>query len=307
MNPFDFTGPAFLGFYVLVLVPVVLGGAWLLRRWGEQGPIPELDLSNPYLLAYLRGGKQEVVELVVVSLVDRGLILSERGTLAVRDDQVALSVRSPLERSALIRLRQVQPASPAKLVRDPFLDASCEALAHELRERGLLAEARLSGRRRLIYWLSVLVLGGVAVTKIVIALQRGRSNVFFLVGAAIIACLFARYWSNPRLTALGQRMLSDMRELFAGLRARADTIAPGGGTAELALLVGVFGVSVLPERVFPHKPLLFPAPVSTSSADSGGSSSSSDSTCSSGSSNCSSSSSCGSSCGGGGGCGGCGS
>lgn len=307
MNPFDFTGPAFLGFYWVCVLPAVLFGAWLLRRLVEQGEIPELDLSNPYLLAYLRGGKEQVVQLVVVSLVDRGLILTERGMLAVRDDQVAHSVRSPLERSALIRLRQVQPASPDKLLRDPFLDASCEGLARELRERGLLASERLRGHRLLIYLLSVLILGGVALAKIVIAVGRGRHNIGFLILSAVIACALPRLWANPRLTVLGRRVISDMYELFGGLRARADTIAPGGGTAELALLVGVFGIAALPNQVFPHKALLFPAPAPEPLGAVWGSSDSNGSTCSSGGSSCSSGSSCGSSCGGGGGCGGCGS
>jgi uncharacterized protein (TIGR04222 family) len=222
--------------------------------------------------------------------------------VSVRDDQVALSVRSLLERSALIRLRQIQPASPDKLLRDPFLDASCETLARELRERGLLAETRLKGHRRLIFLSSVLVLAFVASSKCAIALQRGRHNILFLVVSAIVACVLARVWANPRLTALGRRLLADMRELFSALRARAKTIAPGGGTAELALLVGVFGISVLPDQLFPHKALLFPAPVAgISDSSSPSNSSSSSSSCSSGSS-CSSSS-----CGGGGGCGGCGS
>lgn len=308
MNPFDLPGPAFLAFYWLVVLPATLGGAWLLRRFLERGDIPDLDLSNPYLLAYLRGGKQQVVELVVVSLVDRGLMLTERGMVAVRDDQVALSVRSPLEQSALTRLRQIQPKSVDGLVRDPFLDASCESLAAELRARGLLASRGLNGRRALVYLLSVLVLVGVALIKIAIAFERGRHNVAFLVVSVPIACLLVRHWANPRLTALGERVLADMRELFSGLRDRAQTIVPGGGTAELSLLVGVFGIGPLPFAIFPHKSLLFPVPTPVEPSSSF---SSSGSNCSSwNGSNCSSGSSCSSSsssCGGGGGCGGCGS
>jgi uncharacterized protein (TIGR04222 family) len=276
----------------------------------EQGELPDLDLSNPYLLAYLRGGKAQLLQLVVVSLIDRGLMLTERGMVAVRDDQVALSVRSPLERAALIRLRQIQPTSVEALLQDSFLDASCEELAEELRGRGLLAAPRLTGHRALVYLVSVLVLSGVALLKIAIALSRGRYNVLFLVASAPIACILALRWANPRLTVLGERVLSDMRELFSGLRGRAQTIAPGGGTAELALLVGVFGIGALPDGVFPHKQALFPAPVAADSSGpfgSTGSSCSSTSSCSSASSCSSSGSSCGSSCGGGGGCGGCGS
>ncbi len=227
----------------------------------EHGELPDLDLSNPYLLAYLRGGKPPSVQLVVVSLIDRGLILTERGMVAVRDDQVVLSVRSPLERAALIRLRQIQPTSVEALLHDPFLDASCEGLAEELRGRGLLAAPRLKGHRALVFLFSALVLSGVALLKVAIALSRGRHNVLFLVASAAIACILALRWANPRLTVLGERVLSDMRELFTGLHARAETIAAGGGTAELALLVGVFGIGALPHSVFPHKQELFRPPL----------------------------------------------
>jgi hypothetical protein len=46
VNPFDFSGPAFL---VLLadLVPALLAGAWLLQRHLENGEIPELDLAIP--------------------------------------------------------------------------------------------------------------------------------------------------------------------------------------------------------------------------------------------------------------------
>jgi hypothetical protein len=60
VNPFDLRGPEFLLFYTalsaLVIIAVVM-----LRRKAESGPIPRIDLSDPLLIAFLRGGHSEAM------------------------------------------------------------------------------------------------------------------------------------------------------------------------------------------------------------------------------------------------------
>ena len=60
--PIDATGPEFLRFYV-VLAAAVLGGVILLRRWLESGEVPRLNHVDPYAIAYLRGGSNEVLKV----------------------------------------------------------------------------------------------------------------------------------------------------------------------------------------------------------------------------------------------------
>ena len=60
MNPFDLPGPQFLLFYIIFAGLVILGLV-LWRRRAESSPsTPRIDLSDPYLIAYLRGGEKEV-------------------------------------------------------------------------------------------------------------------------------------------------------------------------------------------------------------------------------------------------------
>jgi uncharacterized protein (TIGR04222 family) len=77
-NPFDLPGPSFLLFYAClgVFVAIALRS---FRRRNEEGSAPRIDTSDPYLIAYLRGGKNEAARVAAVSLVDRGL-LKEEGT-----------------------------------------------------------------------------------------------------------------------------------------------------------------------------------------------------------------------------------
>ena len=56
MFPYNLNGPEFLLFY-LILSIVVIGTMIYLQRNSESGGAPKADLSDPYLIAYLRGGK----------------------------------------------------------------------------------------------------------------------------------------------------------------------------------------------------------------------------------------------------------
>jgi hypothetical protein len=143
-----------------------------------------------------------------------------------------------------------------------------------------------------LFFLALAVFWGIGFAKLVVALLRGRTNVaLLLVFAALFAFAAYEVVNRPR-TARGERLLEDLKTLFAPLRSRAPLLRLGASTDELAMLTAVFGVTALPASTFAYATELFPR--ATSGASCG--------------------SSCGSSCGGGscgggcgGGCGGCGS
>src|SRR6185503_19282142 len=62
VNPFDLTGPEFLIFY-LGLAAVVIGVQFLWRRQSESRNALKIDLADPYLIASLRGGDNEVIRV----------------------------------------------------------------------------------------------------------------------------------------------------------------------------------------------------------------------------------------------------
>src|SRR5262245_31992018 len=74
MNPFSLPGPEFLFFYFCFSL-VVIVAAFILRRMAESGPAPKIDLADPYLIAYLRGGEDEALRVALISLVDRGILV----------------------------------------------------------------------------------------------------------------------------------------------------------------------------------------------------------------------------------------
>jgi uncharacterized protein (TIGR04222 family) len=302
MNPFDLPGPEFLFFYlglsVLVIIALVLT-----RRAAESSATPRLDLSDPYLIAYLRGGEPETLRVAVVSLIDRGLLVAT-GTQLKRAEHASLgSVRRPIETELLRKFGHADEA--ASIFTDSRLQATCKPYEEALKNAGLLPSESMEHARLARVFVACFVLGGVGIAKLFIALERGRTNVGFLIILIIVAIFFAVKFSFPRLTESGKAMIADLRSLYSGLKDRALFLQPGGATIEPMMLAAVFGVGALEGANFAFTRTLFPRAKTATQSGSCGSSYA----CSTTSCGTSSSSSCGSSCGGGGcggGCGGCG-
>jgi uncharacterized protein (TIGR04222 family) len=82
-------------FYAVWAALVVLGVRLLLRLM-EDGSVPRVDLGDPYLIAYLRGGARATLGVVVTSLVDRELLeVSVNGQVQRKDAEAEQKVRRP--------------------------------------------------------------------------------------------------------------------------------------------------------------------------------------------------------------------
>lgn len=278
MNPFDLPGPEFLLFYT-IFGAVAIAGLVFWRRRAELLPAPpRVDLADPYLIAYLRGGEQEVRRVATAA--------------------------GPAD------------ASRSRMFEKDGLSKACESYDRTLRRARLLPDAYVTRMRSIRLAVAILLLSGVALFKVLLALAAGRTNVGFLVVLSIAAIVIAFVVSFPRLTESGNAMLEDVKSLYSGLHDRAVLQNAGGAGVEPMMLAAVFGVGALSAPAFAHADPPLPDRKKTSegscategdcgsSCSSGSSDSSSYGSDSSDSSSCSSGSSCGSSCGGG--CGGCG-
>ena len=282
MSPFDLPGPLFLVFYIFCGGVALLGVA-MLHNFAESRDAAKVNLSDPYLIAYLRGGRKEALRVATVSLIDRGLLKVSGATISTILN-AASRVRSPLEEK-LLQLCQT-PREASSVDSERRFDDIMSHYESELVQTGLLPTASLKTERAQRLVLVLAILWGVAIAKIFLALERGHTNIEFLIILAIAFGIGAYKITHPRQTGRGKALLADLGSLFSSLKGRAASFHPGSNPNELALLAAVFGVSALPKDVFPHARTLYPQ----SSSSSGGS--------------------CGSSCGGGGcggGCGGCGS
>ena len=299
MNPFDLSGPAFLVLYFVIALIVNLAARHYRHR-AESGPVPKLELSDPYLVAYLRGGEQEVLKLGVVTLIDRGLLAVEGHAVGQADPAGAGDARNPLERELFKRFEVPTPAD--SIFRDAALRKACLPYRSRLEEAGLLPDASTRSARFSRCLLAITVLVTIGLTKVAIGVSRERP-VSFLIILMIIAVVVTAILSFPRLTRRGQLALEDIQHLYGNLKDRAVDHDQGLAAPDMMMCAAVFGVAALAAPQYSFARSIFAS--SSPSIGSGCGSDGGGSSCgSSGGSSCSSSggSSCGSS-----GCGGCGS
>jgi len=285
MNPFGLSGPSFLVFYIVIAVIAVVAVKLAIDA-AEQGAPPALPLSDPYQIAWLRGGTPEAARIAVLALTDRGL-LAIQGEDLVNFGPARSFVREPLERAILACCAQSGTAATAVLD-DPAVEQACAVYQAQLERLQLMPDPAMRARRNRWLAIATAILLGVAVIKIDIAIGRGKYNLGFLIILGLIALWVMWRLTRRRRTSLGNRMVKDLRRLFRALRQRAASIRSGAMTSDAVLLAAVFGLSALPAAGFADLRRVY-----KKSASSGG--------------GCGTS--CGSGCGGGGGggCGGCGS
>lgn len=288
MNPFDWRGPEFLAFYFL-LAAVTIVVAWRLRRRVELRLSANrvARLTDPYAIAFLRGGKNEMVRVATIALVDRGLLRVEGDTVVTSDVGKETRPERTVERELLEACRMRREGKQL------FELHVCAGAAHEyeleLERMRLLPDAEIRAARMRIFIAAAALLLAVAGIKLAVALSRGRTNIGILTAFAVIAPIVLYAVVLTRRTAMGSAYLGELQNLFRSLLGRQ--IHPGGGSTELTMLAAIWGITVVPSQTFPWAEELFKR---THQSSNFGSSSSCGSSCSSG---------CG---GGGGGCGGCG-
>ncbi len=283
MNPFDLAGPQFLLFYFCLAVTAVV--ALIARRRIRESSldVPSGALQDPYRIAYLRGGKKELLNTLVVTLLSRALLHTKDDHLQSDANWRKRSVTDQGERALL---EFCETAKDMREIHAMSTLSVTDRYDRELEDLGLMPDANERAARRADSGIALLVLIGTAMYKYELAVSRGRHNRGFLVVFAVLAIITILVVAFPRLTERGKQALASLRTLLSGLKERSTSLALGHSTQEMALVAAVFGVGSL---YFPEREKLWKASASSGGCGSSCGSSSSDS---------------GSSCGGGGGCGG---
>jgi uncharacterized protein (TIGR04222 family) len=298
-------GPHFLVFYGIVIAITLLGCALVVHvSRSEPGlpPPPVPPEPDPYEIAYLRGGVNELTRAVVFNLIQRGYLCveEEKKRLGSTEQRILHHPKHPDPRHLSAPERRAfdwfrTPHTVAEIFRadlPSLIEPYAASYEQSLRAQGLLADPEQQGSGCGTWLTGAAVIAGLGGYKLAVAVARGRHNVGFLIlmGIVGLVLLGAVCFRSRRLTARGQAYLRQVQLAFEGLKRRAPHLAPGVPDPALALLVGVFGVAALTGTPYDYYNRMF-----RQSESSGGS-------CGSG---------CGSSCGGGGcgggGCGGCGS
>ena len=260
MNPFNLSGPDFLVIYIFFSTGVLVA-AWYFRRQAESGPTPKMDLSDPYLIACLRGGETEVLRLGVLALIDRGLLIADNTWIGRAAHATQKDTHNAVEAAVL---RAVGTRTPvASILNDVSLKKECRPYREKLEAGGLLPDESTKSQRRRRFLLASMALAGVGVIKIAIGLSRDRPVVFLFI-LTIAAVIVLAGASFSRLTARGRQAIDDIQAIYGGLKDRASDIHRGSATAEMLMLVAVFSVTALPPTEYAFARTIFPQAASSS-------------------------------------------
>ncbi len=311
-------GPSFLGFYAMLWGIALVWFLFQKRRIDssrELASLPLPEVVDPYQLAYLRGGLNELLRLGTVELFSRGVMIEEKKWLKVvwkiDEAKVPPGLLTPIAREVGHFYRELR--KPADLFRPSaersFLENSLTKYTDPWDEGIEKEQLRVDPNRRSLFTTQVaLVVGALlflGALKIASAILREHYNLGFLIfmmmcGAivSLVVCI------APKFSDRGRRFLKEVQLIYGRYSKVDKNYRPGvseskAGHVDLAydtpvMAMGLFGVAALQGSAFSSVHLQFQKSASSGSSCGGG---------------CSSGSSCGSGCGGGGcgGCGGCGS
>lgn len=246
----DWTGPRFLGFYVVALLVVTV---WCWRRGRRSlGRYDRQDVGvetvDDHEAAYLAAGPARVAQLAVAGLLYRGFAKWKPGMLGARllageatgREMVPMPEKELLDKVTAagtkgLALRDV-PRAVAPAMRGIEVSLAAKGLRPTREERsssGLIAVAPL------------IALGLLGLLKLIIGLARDKPVGFlalllFLTLIAICAC-----WSSaPRLTPSGEALLANLRGRN-DVRRRGLSSPEEGGPELVMGSLALFGPGVL--------------------------------------------------------------
>ncbi len=287
-NPIaDMPGPRFLLFYAMVIVLTVVG-CWLARRSSDPtttlAPPPVPPNPDPYEVAYLRGGENEVTRVAILSLIQRGYLratqtpkhlLASAGEehLAHAPDHPDPRHLTPMERAVFGWFATAHTAGEIFQSTEltSRIQAYCLPYDSHLKSQRLLMPPEASQSAWNIGRTGALVILGLGGYKLALALMKGRTNVAFLILMGLLSLVpLVLVCRTPRISSRGRAYLERLQLAFDRLKGRAASLAQGGVDPNLLLLVGLFGVGVLAGTPYDYYQKMFHKAASSGGSCGGG-------------------------------------
>lgn len=241
---FYWNDSVFLPTYALLLVLLIVGHrAWL--RWRNrpdaESPRMPSPLTDPYAVAYLRGGADEAVRTAVFVLLYRGALkhLTKKNLQQVKGFNA--TGLQPLEAQVLTRF-DTPRSTQGLLWESSWTRHLTDAYEARLRRAGLLNHrGPLAGR---VYRFLVISLLLVTIVRSVVSVQMGYTGFPLMIGATLIGWFFLRPMWRAQ-TPLGGRALEQQKQ------AHQRWMHSAGNVNEATWVAAAFGVAALSAIAYP--------------------------------------------------------
>jgi uncharacterized protein (TIGR04222 family) len=251
MNPItDFNAREFLTFYAVFIL-----SAWILRAWFNWRSDRTLDetwtpplTTNPYDVAYLRGGANELARVAVVGLAERGFLETRGQTIGQTASHPNLATLSSLERSVFDFF---QPERTVREIEEAGLRVRMNphvlAFEERLQAEQLLSPPNLIGAARQSTGLAAAAVFVVGLARFFVALQRHRPA-GFLIAMGLVGVIAVGWPRVGRLSRRGKAYLASLRD-------SASSFTHGTEPADTSLFMAtaLFGMTALSGS--PQEPL----------------------------------------------------
>ncbi len=262
-NPIaDIHGPSFLLIYGVIALAVIAAAYRIVRSRDKTGlcaPPPVPSTLDPYELAYLRGGKNEVIRTALYALHQLGLIevipakwltglrlvvgagVHRARELTALEERVLRSIDSPVAASYLFQSKRLGSE----------VERLCEPFRHKLESEELLRSDNVRQSALLIPFLASAVLVALSLYRILLAVNNGWPFGFLVMLTMISLILM---WAlvapiaRARVSDRGRAYLNRLQLAYAGKRPAAPRSeqSPQPDLAAVGL-VGLFGLGILSE------------------------------------------------------------
>lgn len=256
MNPLDMTGPEFLAFYVpyglIVLLFARVARALMVRtspppedaRWAP-GSYPQE--GDAYAIALLRAGIPEAVRTLLSRLAGLGWIRIDGQKVRALSSSNAERQLQPMELAAWRAVGQGAPVNitQAQALVEQAVRPQLQEIQRELGEQGLAPGPKRRSALQMLRFVTWLAVVGLGLAKLWVALDRGRSNVGFLIVLLVVFWVTTLAALKPPLrTSAGAGYLKWLRESHRELIQRLETSRPNS-SGEYALATGIYGLAGL--------------------------------------------------------------
>ena len=262
-NPFtQVSGPEFLGLFAIFIVAVALVCWYRSRSRDKSMELPVLPTHtkvDPYEIAYLRAGENELARVLIVGLMDRKYlqittpeskwwnVFPQGNRIEQTPDHPNLDDLTPIEREAFEWFEY--PRTPEQVfqkARAGFIDLPSALSPHtvkydqHLRQQHLLTPEQLRDEARWNVSLGIALISIIGLARMFIGISRHRPVGFLILMGVVGALIIARSGRARRVSRRGKAYLDSVKEAWSWLKNSRH-----GQDWSPSLAAGVFGVAVL--------------------------------------------------------------
>jgi uncharacterized protein (TIGR04222 family) len=256
------TGPEFLGLFAILIVAVA-AVCWYRRRSRDNStelpPLGSPSRVDPYEIAYLRAGENELARVLIVGLMERNYLqistpeskwwnlFPQGNRIEQAPDHPDLDELTPIEREAFEWFDY--PRTPEQVfqkARGGLIDLPSALSSHtvkyeqNLRVQRLLTSEELRDEARWNVSVGIALMAIIGLARLFIGVSRGRPVGFLILMSIIGAFAIARVGRPGRVSLRGKAYLNSMKAKWNWLKDSKH-----GQDWSPSLAAGFFGVAVL--------------------------------------------------------------